>query len=365
MSDAFTRLAAADPFARDPYVVDVEDLIGRVTSIPAHETSLWRRFQLRVGTALSTSALVTAGAIAALQGAGSSLPVLNFAAPVARGAYASAVTLAPSTAAKSSSVAATHFRAGPALSNASTQGVAYQLSVPTNPATETARLAAVFRVQGPLSASSDKTSWHAGDTHATLTYFAAGLPSWRYARATQPAMSSGASFRSTRALEATARDLARRLDYGYQLASPHVSFVSGSSPEVHVRFPIKVEGVATNLSLTFRFDAPGVLVGASGPSFLVARSYVYPLVSLRGGVARLNATASPGATQSMSAAPTLRRATLSLEAFQLHNGALWLVPIYTYDEGPHARSASWSLVALAGPYVRHVTSLGRTPLAQP
>ena len=372
MSDALTRLAAADPYAREPYVVDLDDLITRVTRTSPHEQTLWRRFQLRVGAALSTSALVTAGAIAVLQAAGSSLPVLNFAAPVAHSAYGSAVTFAPSTAAKTSAVSLTHFRAGPALSNAPTQGAAYQLSVPTNPTVETTRLASVFRVQGPVAASSNKTIWHTSDHGATLTYVDAVLPSWRYARAPGLALGPGASFLSTRALETSARDLARRLGYDYQLASPRVSHVASSSPEVRVRFPLEVAGVTTNLSLTFSFDARGALVGASGPSFQVAQSYVYPLVSSRGGVARLNATAPPtratssrGTAKPSSSAHTLRRATLSLRAFQLHNGALWLVPIYTYDGGPRARTGSWSLVALAGRYVRNATGLIPAPLGQP
>lgn len=371
MSDALTRLAAADPYARASYALDVDRVVDRVTRVAPREKTPWRRFQLRVSAAVGTSALVTLGAISAIQGVGSTLPVLNFAAAVTRSAFTTTEPFKSAVVATGSNVSTAYFRASPTLSSAPTQGAAYQLNAPAIPGGEAARLASIFEVRGPVRTKSNHTVWRVRDASATCTYFNLALPSWRYARFSSPTSVPGASFRSVRALETNARDLASRLGYGYQLGSPRVSFATSSVPTTRVNFPVVVGGVVTNLTLTFSYDARGVLVGASGPAFQVARTYLYPLVSARGGVARLNAagqlthpTSSTGAAGLVSSTHTLRRVTLSLEAVRLRSGALWLVPIYTYAGGPHARNPSWSVVALASRYVRHLTGFNPTPLAQ-
>ena len=381
MSDVFERLTAADPYAGNTFELpDVASFITRV-SITSRRSSTWRRFQLGVSGAISATTLIMVGSIAALQGAAPSLPVLNFAAASTTrvNVYSSvkaSTSLLPTTNVHGTTAPSTatntqyHFMAAQSLSNANTVGPAYPLRAPRHPKTETMRIASVFGVSGVLRQLASGAAWQVSSPGAKVTFAPQGLWTWSYVNTSTSATDSVVETVPVRALALKATQLVSGLRYGYQLGTPTVANrnVTGSGPSnsaqgfvsIHLSFPVVVSGTTTGLVSDFTFSTSGALLRAHGPAFFVASSYPYPLLSPLAGVAGLNAQqselrsgAGPSANSPTPIEVTISNSSIALGTYRLSDGALWLVPVYTFTGKVNAKSASWSLLALDSRYTKN------------
>lgn len=374
MSDVIARLQAADPFAEQPYEhADLNRVITKITRTRPAATSVWRRFQLRLGAAVTGTTLVTVGAIAVLQGAGSSLPVLNFAAPATTFVQYSAAPTVP-VAATGATIhftrtnASYHVRAGAGLSAAPSAAPAYELIHPARPATVASHLAKVFDLSGTPSFV-EPDAWQVRRGRATLTYANTPLASWAFTR--RPQASDFATLRQGPLIDdsSRARALNTALHLQGQLGTPTISSAIVHATMnvepmtysvMYVHFPVLIEGIRTNLSVNFMFSPDGVLLSASGPALMLSRPYTYPVFSPRDGVQLLNShqltPLPPVSSPALGAAraptqlraardATLTRATLGLNVFQLRDGASWLVPVYNYTGTSHGQRTMVSLLA--------------------
>lgn len=370
MSDVFERLSAADPFAEHAYELhDSAAFMTRVTKAPAGPP-LWRRFQLGVSGALAATTLVMVGAIAALQGAAPSLPLLNFALASTTHAY----TYAPSStksastsftvsgeAASMSPRAPYRFAPSRQLSNAASVASAYQLRTPGDLKSETLRVSSIFGVVG-VARSLAPTAWQVSTARATMTFALHGLWTWRYVTSSTPAANSVVETVPVAVLTQRAARLIGDLGYDYRAGQPVITTGASNAQQafttVNLRFSLFVDGTASGLSADFTFSNDGLLLRAEGPAFYVASSYLYPLLSPVAGVAALNAhetSLSPGPPSNVSMtdvhAPRatevrLRTSSLALRAYRLSDDTFWLVPTYTYRAQIKGRASTWSLLAL-------------------
>lgn len=219
----------------------------------------------------------------------------------------------------------------------------------------------------------------------------------------------------TSTLENDARHYMKELGYGYTLTDPTFStqsITTGTTSDTSsttmseetVSYVVAVDGTPTSQAVQFTVDAANTLVDASGPAFSVDSSTNYPLRRPVDGVAALNAeqqqrfapsngtavtpdtsnggsVSPPGAATPAtgSAAPgspagptttttptpppgppivdvTLNGVTVTLGAYQLDNGTVYLVPMYSYSgeaTGPDGNTytGSWSAIAVDPAYV--------------
>jgi hypothetical protein len=388
MSDFDDRLRALDPAADQPYHhPDLEGMITRITSqevvAPSH---VWRRFQLKMASALAASALVTVGAIAALQGAGTVLPLLALQS-VGHGAVPGSLKPTYSTMEIRLKY---HFTAGPELTSTTPVGLSYALIIPSDVSTEALRLAAVFGVTGtPLTISGGPSNATVTDPSGrSLNYESSGLPQWYYSSTSPPVAPATASDTSNAVLPSHAtlendiRDLLAKLDYGYGVSSPSFSTATISTTNANdstpastntesVSYTVDVNGIATDQSIDFSVDVNNNLVYASGPAFSVASTSNYPLQSPTQGIAALNAAqqnasrSSSNASSTTSTSPasppiieeTLTTVTLSLATYQLTDGTSWLLPVYDYvgvttNADGTTSSSDWFELAVEPSYVQ-------------
>lgn len=364
MSGFDNRLAALDPAAGQPYChPDLEGMISRVTSqrvtAPNH---VWRRFQLKMAGALAASAIVTVGAIAALQGAGTVLPLL---ALQSAGTHAPVVgNPNPASFGVMEIHVKYHFTASPALTSTPATGLSYQLKTPSDVATEALRVAAVFGVTAsPITVTGGSNNSTVTDSSGkSLDYESTGLSQWYYSSSSPPVApatasdSSSATLPSHAVLEGDVQNYLTKLNYGYTVSSPSFSTATVSTTNAQgstristntetVTYVVGVEGIATDQSVTFTVDTKNNVLYASGPAFSVASSSNYPLQNPADGVATLNAeqqnsspstsSTSAGFTSASPAGPpivevSLNSASLSLATYQLTDGTTWLLPVYDY-----------------------------------
>lgn len=387
MSDVIARLQAADPLAGQPYEhPNLSSVITNITRTPRVATSVWRRFQLRFCAAVTGTTLVTVGAIAALQGAGSSLPILNFAAPVPVSGVFSAAAVAP----VSSTSATIHFTltnsaldvvTGAHPAPTPTSALAFKLAPLGQPGAEASRIAHVFG----LSAASSKIApgtWRVQGAHGMLTYLDTPLATWTFVRPVRTLTVHLGSTGSAN-LRALAATLNAALGFDDQLGVPTVTTraltitINQSAVVIHTTkldFPVLAHGTHTSLSTSFSFSSSGALLGASGPAFSLSSSYNYPVVSPRDGVRLLNdhqLTPLPSSStnvRSLATSPqfstthhaTFTRAKLSLNAFRLRGGTVWLVPVYNFSGTVDGQPTTLSLLALAPHFLSNAASA--TPL---
>jgi hypothetical protein len=388
MSDFDKRLAALDPAAGQTYRhPDLEGMITRITSQRLTAPSpVWRRFQLKMAGALAASALLTVGAIAALQGAGTVLPLLA----LQSASHGAAPGALKSTFGAMAVRLKYNFTAGPGLTPTTPTSLSYQLITPTDVATEALRVAAIFGVtKSPLTVTGGSLFATVTDASGgSVNYENTGLPYWNYSSsspAVAPATASNsasATMPSHAILEGDVHDYLTKLDYGYTVSSPSFSTASvsttnadGSTQESTntetVTYVVDVEGAITDQSVIFSVDVNNNVVYASGPAFSVASTSNYPLQSPTQGVAALNAVRQNGSPSSSNASSTtstspagppivdvtLTSVSLSLAAYQLTDGTSWLLPVYDYasvtvnaDATPS--SGDWYELAVDPSYVQ-------------
>jgi hypothetical protein len=388
MSDFDDRLAALDPAAGQTYRhPNLEGMITRITSQRLTAPGpVWRRFQLKMAGALAASALLTVGAIAALQGAGTALPLL---------ALQSAAHRAAPGALKSTFGAMVvrlkyNFTAGPGLALSTPAGLSYELQIPSDVSAEALRIAAVFGVTGnPLTITGSTSNATITDPSGrSLGYESSGLPQWYYSVASPPVApatasdTSNADLPSHATLEGDVRGDLAKLGYGYSVSSPSFSTstvtttnADGTAQQTtsneSVTYTVEVDGIATDQSVDFSVDANNNVVYASGPAFSVASTSNYPLQSPTQGVGALNAEQQSGSPSNSDASSTtstslagppildvtLTSVSLSLATYQLTDGTSWLLPVYEYvgqtaNADGTSSSGNWYELAVDPSYVQ-------------
>lgn len=379
MSDFDDRLAALDPAVGQPYRhPNLDGLITRITTqrVVARD-HVWHRFQLKMAGALAASALLTVGAIAALQGAGTVLPLLSLQSTSHGG---TALANPKPVFGVMAVYEEYHFTAERGLTTTAPTGLSYKLQIPSDQSTEAVRVAAIFGLVGPtltISGSSSDTTI-TDSSGRSLDYESSGLPQWHYSLNTAsvaPATasdSSSAVMPSHATLEGDVSTYLAKLGYGYTISAPNFSISTITTTNADestqesmntesVTYTVDVEGIATDQPVEFSVDSNNNVIYASGPAFSVDSTSSYPLQSPVNGVAALNAeqlsrfpskssttrttpsgsstNAGTGATTSTSPSGppivdvALTSASVLLEPYQLTNGTLWLLPEYKYVGG--------------------------------
>lgn len=373
MNDADDRLAALDPAAHQPYHhPDLDSMIARiVTKRGDIRVSRRQRLQVRLAGGLIGATLVTAVTLVLAQGA-SPLPALSLARALSNSPTNAGLTTAAPTFARDD----VHFSAGPDISPTPNSRASYELRIPTDGSKEADRLGAVFGLTGVPKLTGPR-NWSLTDgTGAVLNYESTGVPQWYYSSTTPgvaPATKSASASVAVpdhATLEADAQRYLVALGFNYALSSPSFSTrttstttASGAPLSINsaeVTYVVDVHGVATDQSVSVSVNSANALLFAQGPAFDVSRVVRYPLRSPRAAVASLNSSerrlSVPEATTPPRANATLTNDELSLASYELTNGTVWLLPVYTYSgtvrpaEGGPTKSA-WTVVALKPAYV--------------
>jgi hypothetical protein len=401
VSDFEDRLAALDPAAGQPYQHrDLDLLISRITSVTTPAKSrVWRNFQLKVASTLVASALVTTGAIAALQGS-SGLPVLALQSTSGAASTPRAPSdFGPGASSAMEIYAKFDFSVGPGLSSTTPTSDSYQLFIPSSASSEGSRIAAIFGITGaPVNSSDNSTDWTVTNASgSSLNYANSGVPEWSYST-NESSNSSLNELPSRVALENDVQSYLGKLGFGYSVSTPvfgtttttnNNSTPSSSSTE-DVTYSVDVDNVSTDQYVNFSVDAANQVVSASGPAFSVASTLNYPLQSFTSAVSALNAaqqskypSASPipntstggvnsGSSTTTSTPPsgppivdvTLNSASLTLAAYQLTDGSMWLLPVYSFagvetSANGTISSGNWYELALDPSYVQYGASVTR------
>jgi hypothetical protein len=372
MSDIEARLAGLDPAANQPYHhADLDAMITRIVTTPEPARSTrWQLFQARLGFGAIAATLAAALTLVATQGA-PSLPALA----IARALATPSANLA--TGAPMATYEDVHFSAGPAISSSAPSIASYELKLPANPKTEIVRLAKVFDVTGTLYDQSGFTI--ASTSGATIAYEDTDVPQWYYSSRSPkvaPAEKSGSvsvAMPSHTALESDVRRYVSQLGFNFTLSSPRFSTATTSTTTAAgtpltvssetASYSVVVDGQATDESISFTFNPANTLLFAEGPAFRVRSGVSYPLLSPLAGVVALNsaeahsfaATAKPP-----KATATVTSETVSLATYELKNGTLWLLPLYTYagsvaPANGEAQLRNWSELAVEPSYVAEST----------
>jgi hypothetical protein len=377
MSDVDGRLAALDPAADQPYHhANLDAMITRIVTAPSRATSSrWQRLQARLAFGAIAASLVTALTLVATQGA-PSLSALAIARALETPSASNFSTATPMQAFED-----VHFSAGPQIASTTPSVASYKLKLPANPSTEAKRVAKVFGVSGAVKRTAFANGFAiTSASGAAISYWTADVPQFEYSSTSPkvaPAEESGSAsvaMPSHAAVESLVRHYVAQLGYNYALSSPSFSTATTSTTTPSgapltvssetASYAVIVHGVRTDQSISFTVDPADRLLYAEGPAFDASTGVRYPLVNPLAGVAELNtaedhsfsATAKPP-----SAKATLARDTVSLASYQLKNGTLWLLPLYTYSGSVapvHGTTAmrTWSELAVEPTYVTGVTA---------
>jgi hypothetical protein len=377
MSDADARLAALDPAADQTYRhPDLDAMITRIVSAPSRAaSSRWQRLQARLAFGVIAASLATALTFVATQGA----PSLS-ALAIARALDTPSANNF-STAAPMQSFEYVHFSAGPEIASTAPRVASYELKRPTNPKVEIKRVAEVFGLSGTVERTAFANGFSiTSPSGAAISYWTSDVPQWEYSSTSPrvaPAEESGSAsvaMPNHAAVESLVRRYVAQLGYNYALSSPSFSTATTSTTTPSgapltvssetASYTVIVQGVRTDQSISFTVDPSDRLLYAEGPAFDVGTSASYPLVSPLTAVAELNTAevhSFSAVAKPPSAKATLARDTISLASYQLKNGALWLLPLYTYSGSVtplHGATAArtWSELAIEPAYVTGSTA---------
>jgi hypothetical protein len=370
MSDVEDRLAALDPAANQPYQrADLDAMITRIVATPVRaQSARWQRLQARLAGGVIAATLATALTLVATQGA-PSLPALAIQRALT-GPSASFATQLPMNAYED-----LHFVAGSSISAHAPATASYKLSLPASAKAESVRLAHLFGVSGTPDEHGDANWTVTSTSGAVLNYDNVGVPHWYYSSTSPkvaPAEESGSvsiAMPTHATVELDVQRYVSELGYNYTLSSPNFSIATTSTTAPDgapltvysetASYSVIVRGTATNQSVSFTVDPANSLLYAEGPAFHVGSGVKYPLQSPLAGVAALQtaerhsfgATAKPPRAKAAVASDRV-----SLAPYQLKNGTLWLLPLYTFSgsitgatNGTAART--WSELAVEPTYV--------------
>jgi hypothetical protein len=292
------RLSDANPVASSTYnAASFQHLYG-ATMATRNEASraLWRTLQLRVAASVGAVAVLMTGAVTALGGLGSQLPVLNFAAagtgstehhPAMKFAGAEAMSIRPTN---------YTFTGLDALSSATSSAPVYSLSAPTDlvatlqsvgqalnvaigtPTTSTTP--GVVTSQGPttngvsysgeITSNSGYAAWGVSRNDTNVSPLAGTTGATGTTGANDPAAS--ASFINN------AVALAHATSPGLNFGAATVTSSAGA-PDTSISVPVDLNGAPTSLEDSFTFNAQGELLSANGVAFTATVVDTYPLQS--------------------------------------------------------------------------------------
>jgi hypothetical protein len=400
------RLRALDPAASAGYEpADLAGMLARITATEhVEKVRIADGLRLRIGAAVTAAALVTVGAIGAIEAAAPSLSVL------ALGSKQGSTTNATQRPGPDLRVlGGYHFVAGPHLSSEGSSAPIYRISGPADAEADATRISSDLGVPTspqPIGSPPTSTWTYAGRAGTVQFWNDAGYLSWDYQSASPgavtspPASTTASSAAPVFHLADSAPTASEQQDVaaatslmgGLEVASADIgpassiTYDSGNSTNVEVDFPWRPSGVDTGLNYSFTYDAQGRLLYASGFDGSSSPAESYPLVSPREGVTQLqqqvdqftypsaiespptatvsggsgasggSGTARPGATPNNGeTTTTVPQVTVELDSettmyalFTLSDGTSALLPEYLYSAADGAR---WSVIAIEPQYV--------------
>ncbi len=279
------RLVASDPSIATPYApADYEAMVRRVVAaLYPKAATTWRGFKIKMASSVAAASLLTALGITALSTAGSTLPILGFAA--ASTPKTSGIATSPTAASTLMRLNVNYqFTGADNFSTAPGNGVAYAFSAPSDGGATLSQVAQVLHVDvgTPTTTDNGQSFTSSGPQYAGWLVQNAGYSSWGIdysLNSLNPSKSLTAD-----QLKARAVALAHRLG-DLTLGVATIDTVSSDSlSPTSVTVPIVVGGLPTDLSYSFTFASDGVLMSASGQSFALASVGNYPLISPAAGV---------------------------------------------------------------------------------
>src|SRR5487761_2000633 len=269
LDDVLRRLSAADPVAHSPYQHrDLDAMTSRILGHRVERTdNVWRRFQLRVGLAVSATAVATAGAVVALGSLGTTVPALSFAAPQATSQMKSAGAITMMGVSPLSAVL--RISGNHVLPNVAP---VTKVEAPSNSARAVGMIGALLGIR-PISITHPTPStWNVSGTgRATIVYRLEGSV------ATWTAVLPTVHRTSTHLTDQQIVNVATRVASAVAPAATITSTVSWASDprlsprlqppldfrQVFIRYSL--DGFPTDLRAGFIFDGSGQLVWATGP----------------------------------------------------------------------------------------------------
>jgi len=299
------RLSNANPVASTTYNAAAFQHLYVATLATRNEAarSVWRTFQLRVATSVGAVAVLMTGAVTALGGLGSELPVLNFAAPVSATSHArDALKLAGSGAMAIRPTNYT-FTGLDALSSATSSAPVYSLSAPSDLVATLTSVASALSVDigTPMTSSTPGVVTSQGSTTNGVSYSGDivannGYAVWGISR--NDANASGASGATVPSGAVTASDyintavgLATAASPGVTFGAASVASVAGAA-DTTITVPVDFNGAPTSLEDSITFNAQGDIASANGVSFTATALNTYPLQAPASAVSEIAAQMS-------------------------------------------------------------------------
>jgi len=308
------RLSDANPVASSTYSAASFQHLYATTLATRNEAarSVWRSFQLRVAASVGAVAVLMTGAVTALGGLGSDLPVLNFAAPMSAASHDASTMKVAGTSAMSIRPTNYTFTGLDALSSATSSAPVYSLTAPSDLVATLTSVATALRVDigtpmtsstpGVVTSQGPATNGvsYSGDIVANNGYAAWGIS--RNDASTSPLVGTTGATGGTGATGAsgavTSSDFINTAVGLATAASPGVTFgvasvVSGAGAgDTSITVPVDFNGAPTSLEDSFTFNAQGDIVSANGVSFTATALNTYPLQSPASAVSEIVAQTS-------------------------------------------------------------------------
>jgi hypothetical protein len=299
------RLSNANPVASTTYNAAAFQHLYVATLATRNEAarSVWRTFQLRVATSVGAVAVLMTGAVTALGGLGSELPVLNFAAPVSATSHATdALKFAGSGAMAIRSTNYT-FTGLDALSSATSSAPVYSLSAPSDLVATLTSVATALSVDigTPMTSSTPGVVTSQGSTTNGPSYSGDivannGYAVWSVSR--NDANAAGATGATVPSGAVTASDYINTAVALATAASPGVTFGAASvasvagAADTTIIVPVDFNGAPTSLEDSITFNAQGDIASANGVSFTATALNTYPLQAPASAVSEIAAQMS-------------------------------------------------------------------------
>jgi len=308
------RLSDANPVASSTYSAASFQHLYATTLATRNEAarSVWRSFQLRVAASVGAVAVLMTGAVTALGGLGSDLPVLNFAAPMSAASHDASTMKVAGTSAMSIRPTNYTFTGLDALSSATSSAPVYSLTAPSDLVATLTSVATALSVDigtpmtsstpGVVTSQGPATNGvsYSGDIVANNGYAAWGIS--RNDASTSPLVGTTGATGGTGATGAsgavTSSDFINTAVGLATAASPGVTFgvasvVSGAGAgDTSITVPVDFNGAPTSLEDSFTFNAQGDIVSANGVSFTATALNTYPLQSPASAVSEIVAQTS-------------------------------------------------------------------------
>ena len=298
------RLSDANPVAPSTYSAASFQHLYSATMATREETgrAFWRTFQLRVAASVGAVVVLMTGAVTALGGLGSELPVLNFAAAANHAGEkvaASASALAPTHMSMSIRPTTYNFTGLDALSTTSSSAPVFKLTAPTDLTGTLQSIGTALNVDFGTSATTatdtgvvtaQGTSAN-GAAYVGHIFDASGYATWdveQQAASSTNGTVTGATGATGVSVTSGSTETSQLIDQATTMAKaacPGLSFGNAATDTqpgnagTTVYLTVDLNGVPTGFKVDFQFDVTGALVAATGVSFTATSLGSYPLQS--------------------------------------------------------------------------------------